>query len=271
MKRCLWSVGRLSVLWVCLVALSPSRGLAESRRASDHLVIHEWGTFTCLQNETGQALTGINSDDEPVPAFVHRIADLVPRPTELAPVFFKGVPRSHRQVRMRLETPVVYFYPPAGSTTPLRASLEVSFAGGWLTEYYPAAEVHAPGLDAGNFRFNGLTPTTQGRLKWADLTIGGQGKLPPTDAPVWLSPREVEAATVTTPQGESEKYLFYRGVGNILSPVTVRRNATDDGLQIQEAVPPQLGLRAPLAVRALWLVQVCQDGTVAYRSFPAAT
>src|SRR5688500_17461216 len=32
---------------------------------------HEWGTFTVLQDEEGQPLGGINTDDEPVPDFVH--------------------------------------------------------------------------------------------------------------------------------------------------------------------------------------------------------
>jgi hypothetical protein len=82
------------------------------------LVIHEWGTFTCLQDETGRAIAGVNTDDEPVPEFVHRISDLVERASDLAPVYFKGVPRSHRQVVMRLETPVVYFYPPRRDSSP---------------------------------------------------------------------------------------------------------------------------------------------------------
>src|SRR5262245_3511560 len=131
---------------------------------SNRLVIHEWGTFTSLQDEVGRTITGVNTDDEPVPEFVHRISELIPRPTELAPVYYKGVPRSHRQVRMRLETPVLYFHPPAGRREPMRATVKVGFRGGWLTEYYPTAQVHAPGLENGQFRYNALTPTTQGTL-----------------------------------------------------------------------------------------------------------
>src|SRR4051794_36163830 len=40
---------------------------------SGRVVVHEWGTLTCLQNERGEAIGGINADDEPVPPFVHRI------------------------------------------------------------------------------------------------------------------------------------------------------------------------------------------------------
>ncbi len=236
----------------------------------DRLIIHEWGTFTCLQDETGQAIPGVNTDDEPVPAFVHRISDLIQKPSELAPVYYKGVPRLHRQVRMRLETPVIYFHPPANLRQPLVASLQVDFRGGWLTEYYPAAKVSAPGLDGGNFKFSGLTARTRGSLEWHDLKIGGDHALPATEAQVWLAPREVDAATVKAPGGEAEKYLFYRGVGSLPSPITVARSAGNDSLIIREDVPANLGLRTPLSIRALWLVHVRGDGQVAYRSLGAA-
>ena len=38
---------------------------------------------------------------------------------------------------MRLETPVIYFYPPANAQLPLKLDVEVKFRGGWLTEFYP--------------------------------------------------------------------------------------------------------------------------------------
>jgi len=41
--------------------------------AGDRLIVHEWGTFTSLQNEQGNELPGINTDDEPVPQFVHNL------------------------------------------------------------------------------------------------------------------------------------------------------------------------------------------------------
>src|SRR5262245_24687773 len=84
-------------------ARSATARAATAASASDRLVIHEWGTFTCLQDETGRAISGVNTDDEPVPDFVHRISDLIPRPSELAPIYYKGVPRSHPQVFVRLE------------------------------------------------------------------------------------------------------------------------------------------------------------------------
>jgi hypothetical protein len=271
MKR----VGWIATLMLAAVLVSGSSasagGKAERTKKTansspERLVIHEWGTFTSLQDEAGRTITGVNSDDEPVPEFVHRISDLIPRPTELAPVYKKGVPRSHSQVRMRLETPVLYFYPPAGQREPLHANVQVGFRGGWLTEYYPRADVSAPGLHEGNFRFAGLSPKTMGTLDWHDLTIGGDYPVPETEAQVWLAPRQVRAATVRAPGGEAEKYLFYRGVGNLPSPLNVSRAADNDALVIREDVNPELGLRAPLSIRAMWLVHVRDDGSVAFRT-----
>src|SRR5438093_717108 len=67
--------------------------------------IHEWGTFTALQDEEGKAVGGINTDDERVPAFVHDIArDLLIPPTQVPPSFFQGAPSCHPDITMRLET-----------------------------------------------------------------------------------------------------------------------------------------------------------------------
>src|SRR5437868_5970546 len=74
---------------------------------SNRLVIHEWGTFTSLQNEKAEAIGGINSDDEPVPEFVHRIAQfLLLGPRANVPALYQGAPHCHPDVTMRLETPV---------------------------------------------------------------------------------------------------------------------------------------------------------------------
>src|SRR6266478_5156923 len=86
------------------------------------LVVHEWGTFTSLQDEGGRTLSGINTDDEPVPAFCHDLAPrLVFRPDVAAWGPSQGAPRGHRDVTMRLETPVIYFHLPKGEANPLVA------------------------------------------------------------------------------------------------------------------------------------------------------
>src|SRR5688572_27293906 len=59
---------RLLVLVIASVLLGPVGVAAEKT-----LVVHEWGTFTSLQDEKGEPIGGINTDDEPVPAFVRRL------------------------------------------------------------------------------------------------------------------------------------------------------------------------------------------------------
>ncbi|MGI8966286.1 MAG: hypothetical protein ACR2H1_09420 [Limisphaerales bacterium] len=120
--------------------LLPASGNAQQKWA-----IHEWGTFTSLQNERGEAIGGINTDDEPVPQFVHRLASFILlRPTEIPATFFQGAPSCHPDVTMRLETPVIYFHPPESVKNIVTANVIVKFRGGWLTEFFPRAVPDAP-------------------------------------------------------------------------------------------------------------------------------
>src|SRR6185436_19453048 len=38
------------------------------------------------------------------------------------------------------------------------------------------------------------------------------------ETPSWIFPRQTDSALVTNKEGETEKYLFYRGVGNFQPP-----------------------------------------------------
>ncbi len=212
---------------------------------TEPLVIHEWGTFTVLQDENGSAVSGINTDDEPVPDFVHRAVNLI-RPSLPAQLMSKGIPACHPDVIMRMETPVVYFYPPGGKAVTL--DLAVEFTGGWMTEFYPEAAVSTPGVETRR-----LQPEARGRLEWKGLSVGGNAPGPQTDSPVWLAPREVDAASVTTSNGETERYLFYRGVANLEVPLRVVREG------------PDLRIEGPTAATRAWLVDVRPGGMGAFR------
>ena len=194
--------------------------LAASVGAKEQLVVHEWGTFTALQDDDGRPLGGINVDDEPVPLFVHNLSQRALGRSIGVPV--KGGPR-HPYVTLRLETPVVYFYPPEGRSTPLTLGVHVDFRGGWLTQFYPWAEAIAPGLKDKKFHFNTIGPTTVSSLNWTGLRVGTDGAIPETDEHVWTAPRQVRAARLTADSGESEQYLFYRGVGNRGAPLRGRQ------------------------------------------------
>ena len=222
--------------------------LLAPRLFAEPLVIHEWGTFTVLQDETGAAIRGINTDDEPVPDFVHRVGNLI-RPSIASPVMPKGVPTCHPDVIMRMETPVIYFYLPVGKTVTL--DLAVEFFGGWMTEFYPNAAATTPGLE--NWR---LKPDVRGKLEWKELRVGGNARGPQTDSPVWLAPREVDAVSVTTATGESERYLFYRGVANLEAPLRVVREG------------PTLRINGAVSLQNAWLVDVGHGGLCAFRKVP---
>lgn len=244
-------------------------GYVESFPHPEPVVVHEWGTFTSLQDETGRTLAGINTDDEKLPDFVYRLKNhLTIEPTDLAPVYYKGVPRLHPHVTMRLETPVVYFYLPENEVRPVRAHVRVDFQGGWLTEYYPFAQVDAPGLQEQRFRFGPIQPETVGSLEWPGLKVGGAGIFPETDSPVWLAPRNVSADPVETITGEGEQYLFYRGVANLEAPLRVVRDAKENLVRIYERFDLNIGdsLSPGMLSTRLWLLDVRADGTVAYRS-----
>lgn len=222
--------------------------------------IHEWGTFTSLQDEDGRTLPGINTDDEPVPAFVHNLNPLLLlKPDQLPTVFFQGAPRCHPDVTMRMETPVIYFHLPPDTATPLLIDVEVKWHAGWLTQFYPDAHAE-PAQPVGT-----LDSSTTGQLEWANLKIGGEAPGPATTNHAWISPRAVRADSLTTPSGETERFLFYRGVGHVNAPIRVVR--TDNQLRLFS----QLGAREipRLRVRKLWLAEFRPDGACAFRVLPA--
>lgn len=251
--------------------------LAESVSAARSLGVHEWGTFTALQDEQGRALGGINVDDEPLPPFVHTLNwSLIKQSSfslyPLTGIFMKGVPEQHPDVTLRLETPVIYFHLPPGAG-PMKLNVDVALRGGWLTQFYPNAEADAPGISSGTFDFGPIRPNTVGRLSWKGLTVGGNApgtnaSEPKTDSPVWLAPRNVQAASVTTggEKPESEKYLFYRGVGNFAAPLSVATDSARDRLEFRSRFQDVLAIREHLNLGPLWLVQVRPDGRFAYRT-----
>src|SRR5690349_15693297 len=84
--------------------------------AAADLVVHEWGTVTTIHAASGQPQTGLNRIDaaDVLPDFVHRYEPAHTR-HDPAQQFAKSplVP-GRPDVTMRLETPVIYFHPPAG-------------------------------------------------------------------------------------------------------------------------------------------------------------
>jgi hypothetical protein len=244
-------------------------GDSSLRGGNDRLVVHEWGTFTSLQDEQGEAIAGINGDDEPVPEFVHRISNfLLLGPEASIPILSQGAPHCHPDVTMRLETPVIYFHPSLGMKLPLTVDVDVAFQSGWLSEYYPDAEVEAPGVK-GQMSFGSIRSDTFGTLRWKNLQVGTDANGPETTSPDWLAPRAVQSAGVTSINGESERFVFYRGVGHVDSPVRVSRDVSKESLAFTvyiRAAPPTK--QTPFVVRRLWLIEVRDDKSCAFRDMP---
>lgn len=245
--------------------------------ADERLVVHEWGTFTNLQDDTGNEIYGINIDDEPVPPFVHQLHRSLLHPALVTSADWtyrqKGVPRHHPLVSMRLETPVVYFYPPPSAKLPLTLDVTVKFPSGWLSEFYPQATVDSPLPKSPDepLTLEQLDSKSLGQLTWKGLQVGvdarGPNAGPETDWPVWLAPRQVpRAAQVRSAEGECEKYLFYRGVARLPAPLQVIHERTQKTVAVHRRWPDEIAAPATPPAVPLWLVHVRRDGQLAYRS-----
>ena len=193
---------------LCLALLSliivgvPSRPLNNAAGAGKDLVVHEWGTFTSVAGRDGRTLVwrplSVESD---LPSFVY---------SDNEGDTWRGLrypSKSGLAVKVRMETPVLYFYSGEEATVKVR----VLFPGGRITEWYPQA--HSAG---------------SGGIDWGELRVmpGAHVGLPHDFRENHYYPaRETDAALVqvhNAKQPEQEKFLFYRGVGNFDVPISVR-------------------------------------------------
>jgi len=158
---------------------------------------------------------------------------------------------------MRLETPVVYFHP--GNSKIDSVNFAVAFKGGLLSQFYPNATAAAPAT------LMPISDKTVGSLTWTNIKLGGEAHGPKTDSHVWLAPRNVDAANVTASSGESERYLFYRGVGHLDSPLRVVRSG--DRLNVQPQTKADGALLSQMPGSSMWYFDMRDDGRCAYTTF----
>jgi hypothetical protein len=164
------------------------------------LVAHEWGTFTSVSDTDGTATVwGALGGPADLPCFIHRQQTIV---------------KGGIFTRVRMETPVVYFY----SARPTTASLRVRFPMGLMTEWYPRAGAE------------------QQVLSWKDIDV-----LPGADLeyPTGKGESHYYAARATDSAalrvgGQQEKLLFYRGTGDFQPPA--RPRFTSKGLLTLQGV-----------------------------------
>jgi len=110
--------------------------------------------------------------------------------------------------RVRMETPVIYFYSPRALT----ASVHVALPSGVVSEWYPAASGAA--ADA-------ITYGNAGKIAWnrIEVTPGAAPSLPVTTEPShYYAARETDASPLRV-GAENEKLLFYRGIADFEVPL----------------------------------------------------
>ncbi len=193
-------------------------------QSPEGLIAHEWGTFTSFSTSDGRLMYFNTVAAENLPEFIYTRG----RQKGVDPDrMLEASGKSSFFTRQRMETPVIYFYPPK----PMSVDVRVDFPRGIMTEFYPPVSAFAPDL-AGDTR----QAPQGGRLEWkgVELTPGTLSRaLPPTitNGSHYAAARAVgPAATVAmTHAGEQhvEKFLFYRGVGEFELPVTLRALGSD--------------------------------------------
>jgi hypothetical protein len=212
----------LSLIALCLVLISDFG--AQSQRINPDLTAHEWGTFTSVAGSDGLAVKW---------STLRGSADLPSFVDHLNGAQFKAGLRG----RVRMETPVLYFYSPHETTV----SVKVKFSKGVITEWYPQASHVDP--DPRNF----IEPDAlfhsrrSGSIEWDSVTVspnlgtsfprGSQSG--DDEANQYYAARETSAAplVVKTHAGneldkgqhekaQQEKFLFYRGVSTSSPPIS---------------------------------------------------
>ncbi len=184
----------------------------ETRPVYSSLTAHEWGTFTSIAGDDGQAVVWsplAGSTD--LPAFIEHFRD---------PGFKLGL-----RGTVRMETPVLYFYSSKEETV----SVRVGFAKGVITEWYPHASRVEPRAELYNRIL--YQASASGSIAWDSVTLAPSGRpeLPLEDRNNHYYAARMTSSTplrVKTPAGEQqEKFLFYRGVSTFSVPLSATTDA----------------------------------------------
>jgi hypothetical protein len=200
---------RLSIVSL-LILLSVGNGFSQAALNSTGAV-HEWGTFTSVAGEDGSAMAWrplYGPSD--LPCFVHHLDQQNLKLADYGTV--------------RMETPVIYFYP----LKPLTVTVHVGFPEGRVTEWYPqASAVQTAG-------------TPNGWIEWKNVLVSrGGGTLPKLDAASHYYAARQTNSWFLQSEGEEEKLLFYRGIAYF--SVDLRPVVQADGVSLHnnstETVP----------------------------------
>jgi hypothetical protein len=191
------------------------------------LEVHEWGTFTVLQGSNGQVIPWYQAPD--------KLVDLPPFVKQSIRIMSKSGTFQGGKDTVRMETPVLYFYP----EEKMDVTVSANFANGRITEIFPPA--FRPGFGGPTIWHGSLLPPQSAERKKVPAATGPKGRhyaaarevpeawlfhnrslpkesLKTTDANA--TSEEIVAQLVST-NAENEKavepidhFIFYRGAGN---------------------------------------------------------
>ncbi len=218
---------------------TPTPGSSGLAYPGHGFIVHEWGTNTIVVGSDGSLQRGLHHEEEDLPSFVY---DRMKAGAALG---------SAVVVVSKMETPVTYFY----SDVPRTVDVAVDFPRGVLTQWYPAVRSFSPPLLQHWQGPNGaqvvdpvLDPTVEfgsanckeqyshaalGRLDWGQVEVlprGAKTELlaAPLDESTWSFARDVDANPLrlgpsfeTANVAQEERFLFYRGLGNLEFPLQV--------------------------------------------------
>ena len=247
------------------------------RQALAPLVVHEWGTITTRHAPDGTPQGRLNhiAPSETLPSFVHRYEPASTQDKPDKSLVKTTLTAGRPDVTMRLETPVIYFHVPPNGSPAGAFDVDVRMRGGILNEFYPLAEASADvdveriqrKMQAGVLppKWDGevLNNYVVGSVRWKAISLRDDVSAPTTTSHVWLAPRRVRASGVVVPSGESEHYLFYRGVAHLDALLQTELTSAELVLRSPNRL---LWLREPTATLShLWLADIRQNGTAAFR------
>ncbi len=216
---------------------------------SQALEVHEWGTFTVLSGSNGIQIPwyASNSDLAHLPAFVS-----------------PGIGGKTGMATIRMETPVLYFYP----EKEMEVSVEVSFKNGTVSETFPHSYGGTVSFDPANIgsvagKWTGKLhpPTNKGAL--AEIPAINESKNPEPygaarevpDAWIFESVlKEIPGLEVQPHFPQVEKFIFYRGACSDSLPVIAKTKGNEVSLENydQSPVPFSTALRVKDG-KAEWL------------------
>ena len=214
---------------VVAVVFAMSAGVSISARVGEfqrpvalpgELAVHEWGTFTTVAGPDGRAIDWLPlGGPSDLPCFVQHfdndpyVKTLPTRAVGASAAAFPGAAnyqaaRRLMAARVRMETPVLYFYSDRDTTVRVR----VKFHHGLMTEWFPSAVVSQGAVAATTL----WDPAATSVIEWPNVHVSPAATPSfPTEGSEsrYYAARATDAAPLAV-GGARERFLFYRGVAD---------------------------------------------------------